>query len=367
MTRPDPAGAETPVGCVDLARARANAEAVASYAAGHGLGWRPHVKTHKSTVVARLQLDAGARGLTVATPREAEVMATLTDDLLLAYPPVGEEKLRRVVALAARTDLKVALDSEEVLHALARAAAEAGARVGVLVELDVGLGRVGVARPEEAVRLARLAHELDGVRFRGILFYPGHLRGAAEERQTGLAEVSRRLADTLGALDAVGLPPEIVSGGSTPTLWQSHEVPGLTEIRAGSCIFHDREGLELGVAGPEDVAYTVLATVVSTAVEGHAVVDAGSKALSKEERAGGRGGYGILVEHPEVVVRSLSEEHGVLDLQGSSWRPRIGERVRIVPNHVCVSVNLQDACIARDGDRWEWMELEARGRGPWTG
>src|SRR5690606_32661607 len=187
VTRPDPAGVETPVGCVDLARARANAEAVASYAAGHGLGWRPHVKTHKSTVVARLQLDAGARGLTVATPREAEVMAGLTDDLLLAYPPVGEEKLRRVIALAGGVDIKVALDSEDALRSLAGAAEAGSVRVGVLVEQDVGLGRVGVASAGDVVRLARLARDLPGVRFRGVLFYPGHLRGGEAERSQGLA------------------------------------------------------------------------------------------------------------------------------------------------------------------------------------
>jgi D-serine deaminase-like pyridoxal phosphate-dependent protein len=368
MTDPDPARVETPVGYLDLERVRANAHKVAAYAAEHGLGWRPHIKTHKSTTIARIQLEAGARGLTVATPREAEVMAGLTDDLLLAYPPVGEEKLRRVVALAGRVDLKVALDSEDALRALAAAAAAGSVTVGVLVEQDVGLGRVGVAGADEVVPLARLARDLPGVRFRGVLFYPGHLRGGEAERIRGLADVSDRVARTLGALAAEGLVPEIVSGGSTPTLWRSHEVAGLTEIRSGSCIFYDREGLELGVAGADDLAYTVLATVVSTAVAGHAVLDAGSKALAKEERGGGGGsGYGFLLEHPEVRVVSLSEEHGVIDLAGSAWAPRVGERVRVVPNHVCVSVNLQDALLGRDAGRHAWIPLEARGRASWTG
>jgi D-serine deaminase-like pyridoxal phosphate-dependent protein len=142
-------------------------------------------------------------------------------------------------------------------------------------------------------------------------------------------------------------------------------MPGLTEIRAGSCIFFDREGLEIGVAGLDDIAYAVLATVVSTAVPGQAVVDAGSKALSKEERKGD--GFGVLLDRPEVTVASLSEEHGVLDLSESSWAPTIGERVRIIPNHVCVSVNLQEALLARDGDAHVMLPLEGRGRGPWTG
>jgi D-serine deaminase-like pyridoxal phosphate-dependent protein len=182
--------------------------------------------------------------------------------------------------------------------------------------------------------------------------------GAQDEH---LLAVCTQVGDTLGALGTAGLTPEIVSGGSTPTLWRSHEMGGLTEIRSGSCIYYDREGLDVGVASLDDLAYTVLATVVSTAVPGHAVVDAGSKALAKESRGGG-GGYGVLLDRPEVLVSGLSEEHGVLDLAETDWTPRIGERVRIVPNHVCVSVNLQDRLLARDGDEYGTVELEGRGR-----
>lgn len=362
----DPDRVETPVGYVDLERVRANARAIADYAAAHGFHWRPHVKTHKSLRIAGMQLEAGARGLTVATPREAEVMSTLTDDLLLAYPPVGEEKLGRVIRLADKVDLKVALDSAEVLKPLAAAASTAGVTVGIVVELDVGLGRVGVAGADEVVELARLAATLDGVDFRGVQFYPGHIRGPQTEQGESLRAVSERITGVLAALAEAGLEPEIVSGGSTPTLWRSHEIDGLTEIRSGSCIFFDREGLELDVVDASRLAYTVLATVVSTAVPGRAVIDAGSKALSKEER-GGSGGYGFLLEHPEVLVIGLSEEHGVLDLGGTHWRPTVGERVRVVPNHVCVSVNLQDALLGSHGGDHEWITLEGRGRGEWTG
>ncbi len=365
-SRPDPEAVETPVGLVDLERVRANARSVAAYASAHGLAWRPHIKTHKSLEIARIQLAAGATGLTVATPREAEVMSELTDDLLLAYPPVGAAKLERVTRIAKRVDLKVALDAADVLVPLASAAAAAGVTIGVLVELDVGLGRVGVQTAEQVVELARRAADLDGVAFRGIQFYPGHIRGAEADQGPAVARVSDRVAETLDALRSEGLEPEIVSGGSTPTLRRSHEIAGLTEIRSGSCIFYDREGLAIGIATPDTVAYTVLATVVSTAVPGSAVVDAGSKALSKEER-GGDAGYGFVLDHPEVLVKGLSEEHGVLDLSRSDWTPSIAERVRIVPNHVCVSVNLQDRLLARDGDDHRWVALEARGRDAWTG
>jgi D-serine deaminase-like pyridoxal phosphate-dependent protein len=359
----DPDHVETPIGFLDLARARANARKVASYARAHGLAWRPHIKTHKSRTVARIQLEAGARGLTVATLREAEVMSEVTPDLLLAYPPVGAAKLERLLRLPDDVDLKVALDAREVLEPLARAAAHAGRTVGVLVEMDMGLRRVGVQDPDALVALARAAASTEGVAFRGILFYPGHIRMSEGEQTPHLTAVAGRLSEALEALTTVRLEPEIVSGGSTPTLWRSHEIPGMTEIRSGSCIFFDREALHIGVAAPEDLAYTVLATIVSTAVPGRAVVDAGSKALANELRADR--GFGVLLDHPDVVVSSLSEEHGVLDLGGSAWRPVIGERVRIVPNHVCVSVNLQDRLLASDAGTFSILPIEGRGRGPW--
>jgi D-serine deaminase-like pyridoxal phosphate-dependent protein len=361
---PDPLErVETPVAVIDLARVRRNAERVAAYCRSHGLRWRPHIKTHKSARVAAIQLASGATGLTVATLREAEVMSGVTDDLLLAYPPIGAPKLERLMALPPGVRLTVALDSEEALVELARAASRSERTVDVLVEMDMGLRRVGVETPAEAVRLAGVAAGLHGVRYAGVMFYPGHIRLPGDRQDPLLRALGDRLAKTLDALDEAHLPAAVVSGGSTPTLWKSHQVARLTEVRAGSCIFNDLEGLALGAADPEDLAYSVLATVVSTAVRGQAVVDAGSKALSKELPSG-QATYGAVLDRPEVRVSALSEEHGVLDLSGSDWRPRVGERVRIVPNHVCVSVNLQDFAFAREGDgEGEVWELEARGRG----
>lgn len=355
---------ETPAALVDLERVRRNAGRAVAHLAERGLAWRPHVKTHKCLEIARIQLDAGARGLTVATPREAEVMSRLTDDLLLAYPPVGAAKLARLVGLPASVDLKVALDSRPALDGLADAAARAGRSIGVLVELDVGMGRVGVASVEEAAALAERADATEGVTFGGLLFYPGHIRTPAEEQGDAIEAVSRRLDDVVDALAERGLEPAIVSGGSTPTFERSGDFRHVTEIRAGTLIFNDRDARSIGAAGWEDCAYTVLATVVSRAVPGQAVVDAGSKALAKEMRAGGVDGYGVVQGRPEVRVTALSEEHGTLDLEDTEWDPPVGERVRIVPNHVCVSVNLQDELIVSEDGRWSRWPLEARGRGP---
>ena len=352
---------ETPAAVVDRGRMEANARRVADYCAEHGLTWRPHIKTHKSRRVARLQIEVGARGLTVATPHEAEVMSAVTDDLLLAYPPVGSARLERIMALPRSVDLKVALDSEDVLRPLAAAARAAGRRIGVFAEVDVGLRRVGVQGVDAALRLAGAVAEADGVDYRGILFYAGHIRGAGPEEDAALAQLSTDVATLRDRLGAAGLAPSVVSGGTTPTLWRSHEIEGLTEVRAGTCIFNDRDALTVGAADEGDLAYTVLATVVSTAVAGRAAVDAGSKALAKEPR-GGRGTYGQLLDRPDVEVVALSEEHGMLDLSSTDWRPAVGDRVRIVPNHVCVSVNLQDRLLLAGSDGIEAIALEGRGR-----
>ena len=272
MRAVDPTAVETPIGYVDLQRVRSNAKKIASYSEEHGLNWRPHIKTHKSREIARLQIDAGATGITVATLREAEVMSTVTEDLLLAYPPVGAPKLQRLTQLPRELDLKVALDSAQVLEPLAAAAASADRQVGILIERDVGLGRVGVQSVEEVVQLAELAQDLDGVDFRGLMFYPGQIRMAEVEQDTHVREVAALVEEMTMALDAVGLVPEIISGGSTPTLWRSHNYGGINEIRSGSSIFFDLEALRVGVASHDDLAYTVLTTVVSTAVQGLSLI-----------------------------------------------------------------------------------------------
>lgn len=354
---------ETPVPLVDLDVMRANIARMAQYCRGHGLGWRPHTKTHKSPVVAAQQLAGGATGLTVATLREAEVMASLTDELLLAYPQVGEAKLQRLLALDPwPAGFVMALDSPAALEGLARVAAAAGREVGVVIELDAGMHRVGVQTPATAVELAGRAARTPGIRYDGIMFYPGHLRQPAEI-DAGIPALAALLGQYLEALHRAGLPPRIVSGGSTPTVWHSHALPGLTEVRAGTTVYGDRTTASIGVCQWSDCAYSVLATVVSVAVPGQAVIDAGSKALTREELRAMGGGYGALLDRPEVVLSSLSEEHGLLDLGRTDWRPQVGERVRVVPNHVCVSVHLHERVYGvEQGTIVQQWPVAARGR-----
>jgi len=355
---------ETPAAVVDLDRMTANLDRMAAYVRAHGLALRPHIKTHKTPELAAEQLRRGAVGVTVATPREAEVMAAVADDILVAYPPVGRPRLDRLLALPEHVRLTIALDSADALAALDAAARDAGREVGVLIELDLGMRRCGVPTPEAAVALARAAAEARGVAYRGVMFYPGHIREPVDEQGPALERLNADLARFLDALTAAGLEPATVSGGSTPAAFASHALDGLTEIRPGTYIFNDRTTALIGACSWDDCAYTILATVVSTAVPGQAVVDAGSKALAREEiRAPGATGFGALLDRPHVVVRATSEEHGILDLSRTDWRPRVGDRVRIVPNHVCVSVHLQDRLWGVRGEEvvGEWT-VAARGR-----
>lgn len=355
---------ETPAPVVDLARMERNLDRMAEYAATHRLALRPHIKTHKTPWLAAEQVRRGAVGVTCATPREAEVMSEVTDDVLVAYPMVGAAKARRVTSLPDHVRLTVALDSTRAADDLAVAAREAGRRVSVLVECDLGMRRVGVQTPQDAMELAKHVVAHRELQYAGITFYPGHIREPVDQQDASLTAVNEQLARLLDALRRAGLEPPIVSGGSTPTAWRTHQLRGVTEMRPGTYIYNDRTTAAVGACTTEDCALTVLATVVSTAIPGQAVIDAGSKSLGREPMRGADGdGFGVLLENPHVTVRAMSEEHGLLDLSRTTWRPAVGERVRVIPNHVCIVVHLFDIVHGMRGSTVEtsWA-VAARGR-----
>ena len=355
---------ETPVPVVDLDVLTSNLDRMASYTTLHGLDLRPHVKTHKSPRIAADQIRLGAVGLTCATPRELEVMSDVSTDLLLAYPPLGAPKLARVMQLRPDVNLRVALDSIPALGQLAAATRVADRPVDVLVEVDVGMHRVGVQGAEQAAFLARTIREHPPLRFAGVLFYPGHIRQHVNEHEAALERLSRDVDQLIDVMTRAGVRPEVVSGGSTPLAWRMHHVPGVTEVRPGTYVYNDRTTAEIGSCSWDECALTVLSTVVSRAVPGQAVIDAGSKALGREPLRGADGeGFGVVMGHPEVVVSRMSEEHGILDLGRTDWRPEVGELVRLIPNHVCIVVHLNDVVYGvRDTVVETSWPVAARGR-----
>ena len=298
---------ETPAALVDLHRLQANIERMASYARKHALALRPHIKTHKATTIAASQLAQGAAGLTCATPAEAGVMSAVCSDILLAYPAIGP-KLARLMALPRELTLTVALDSLRAVDDLAVAARAANRAVRVYVELDVGMHRVGVTAWDEAIALARHVQHSAPLEYAGITFYPGHIRSELGSQDAALAELGAAIKSATSALERAGLAPQVVSGGSTPTVWRTHEIGGITEMRPGTYVYNDRGTSEIGACAPEDCALTVLATVVSTSVPNQAVIDAGAKALGREPMRGVEGeGWGALLDRPEVLVARMSE------------------------------------------------------------
>jgi D-serine deaminase-like pyridoxal phosphate-dependent protein len=311
-----------------------------------------------------MQLDHGAEGLTVAKVGEARVMAEVSDDLLMAYPAVDRARCVGLAELARTKAVRVALDSREAADALSSAARSAGSTLGVLVDLDVGYGRTGVQTPEEALALARHVDRSPGLRLDGLLFFPGHISGPADAQGPALRAVDEKLAEVIDLWSRSGLEAFIVSGGSTPTAFQSHRVTRMNEIRPGTYIFNDMNCVHGGSATLDDCAARIVATVVSTAVPGQVVIDAGSKTLTSDRCGPAQdSGFGHVVEYPQAKITKLSEEHGQVDVTGCGRAPEVGERVMVIPNHICPCINLQDQVWwQHDGEPPSPVRVDARGR-----
>ena len=357
---------ETPALVVDLEIMDRNLRRVAEYAAARRLRLRPHTKTHKTAELGRRQLALGAAGLTVAKVGEAEVMVDAGPaDLLVAFPVVGTKKIERLIQVARRTRVTVALDSLAVARPLSQAAVRGGVSFGVLAEVDVGLGRVGVSPGTELIDLVRGLKRLPGLEFDGVAFYPGHIKRLDAAGMEALDALDRLVGRMLEELRSAGCEARIVSGGSTPTLLESHRIRGMNEIRPGTYVFNDRNTVASGACGIEDCAAFVLTTVVSTARPGQIILDGGSKTFSSDRLTGAEdeAGYGHVAEDPRALFIKMNEEHGFVDVRGCAKSFEIGERVRVIPNHICTAVNLHEFIYGIRGDDVEQVwRVEGRGK-----
>lgn len=345
---------DTPFLTIDLQKAARNIRRAQSYCDRHGYQFRPHIKTHKLPLLASMQIEAGAVGITCQKLGEAEVMAEAgIEDILVTYPIIGESKIQRLADLALRSTVTVAADSAQAVEAAARAGQIAGREVGFLVECDTGAGRLGVQTPRDCAALAQLVARTSGVQLRGLMTYPTSAATAAF------------MTEAVSLLDCAGLRATVVSGGGTGTLYDTHVLAGnvLTEVRAGEYALGDRTHLTSGVMNAPDIAVAVISTVVGRPTDSRAILDAGSKTLSMDSAPNGLTGFGLIVEYPDACIEVLSEEHAHVDLSLCDTRPSIGERVTVIPNHVCPCVNLHSEVATHHGGVGvEIIPVAARGR-----
>jgi D-serine deaminase-like pyridoxal phosphate-dependent protein len=331
---------DTPSVYVDLDILEGNIRSMQERCRGWGVGLRPHTKTHKIPEIARMQLDAGAVGITVAKIGEAEVLPG--DDVLIAYP-IMADKLPRLRAVASKRRVTVVVDSVEAAAALPG--------IGAMVEVDVGAGRTGVETPEQVVAIARACSE-----FRGLFYWPSWIDEA------GFEKARQRIDGHIAALKAAGFDVPVISGGSTPGAGKTPLIPATTEIRPGTYVFNDASMVANQHATLAECALRVLVTVVSTAVPGQCVVDGGTKTFSGDATFG-VGTHGIFPDRPGWTMIKMNEEHGYVKNGPDASRAKIGEKVWVIPSHVCTAVNMHDEIYFGRGGKVEgsWR-VAARGK-----
>jgi D-serine deaminase-like pyridoxal phosphate-dependent protein len=314
---------------------------------------RPHVKTHKIPAIAKMQIEAGAIGITCQKIGEAEafVEEAAADDILITFNILGEAKAERLLALNKRVGrLAVVLDNEVVARGLSEAALRHDGEVRFLVECDTGMGRNGVQTPETAFELAQQGMRLPRMRFEGLMTYPNSFPRTAE--------FFTRALELFGK---AGIPVPIVSGGGTPALKNLAPFAMLTEHRAGTYVYNDVMTVASGAAEWDDCAMLIRLTVVSRPTATRAILDAGSKVLTSDQYF--LKDYGRIAEYPAARIAALSEEHAIVDLSASNDRPDIGEVVHVIPNHCCVVSNMVDRVYGvRNGAVESVWPVAARGK-----
>ncbi|WP_065333279.1 D-TA family PLP-dependent enzyme [Tritonibacter mobilis] len=344
---------DTPAVLVDLNIAEANVRAFQDYCDSHGLQLRPHIKTHKLPRLAEYQIEQGAIGITCQKITEAEAMIAGGDmrDILITYNILGQDKVARLRALSEQVRLSVVADNAAVVEGLSAGFADAKNPLPVLVECNTGADRCGVETPAEALELALAINAAPGLRFAGLMTYPP---------TGGATQVTTWLAEAKDLIEATDLTVEVISSGGSPDMWRAHHMPLATEYRIGTYIYNDRSLVTRGTCDWDDCALTVLATVVSTPSKTRAIIDAGSKVLTSDLL--GLDGFGHVLGHPDLKIDQLSEEHGRI----TSDQPtglRVGDQLRIVPNHACVVSNMLDHVTLMRGDEIIGTEpVAARGQ-----
>lgn len=355
---------DTPALLVDLDRMEHNIARMSDLAARNQVKLRPHTKTHKSPEIAKRQLQSGASGITVAKLGEAETMAHAgITDILIANQVIGEQKYRRLIELSHKATMCIAIDSEVGATTLNTALGQAGQTLEVVIEINSGQDRGGILPGEEALRLAKKISKMEQLKLRGLMTHAGHSYNQTEKGELAAvgAHEGTVMVETAELMLRNGIEVEEISVGSSPAAAYAAAVEGVTEIRPGTYVFGDLTQIDLFACALKDCALSVLATVTSRPSPKRAIVDAGRKALTSDPPSltGRSKGFGFIPSKNTVVCR-LSEEHGVIESESPF---EIGEKVTIIPNHVCVVVNMFDEFAGtRDGRVEEMFEISARGK-----
>ncbi len=347
---------QTPYIMIDEERTDRNIARMAEAIKNKGVSLRPHIKTHKMPELALKQLAAGATGITVAKLSEAEVMANAgIKDIFVAYPIVSKAKIERAVKLAATgIRLITGVDNFDAASLLARAAANNRLTIEVRLEIETGLLRTGVL-PSKAVELAQAISKLRGLKLTGIFTYRGAILDGSPttDLQAAGHEEGKLLVEVAETLRAAGIPVKDVSAGSTSTALYAAQIEGITEVRPGTYIFQDCMQAAFGVCNLEDTSALVWATVVSRPAPNRIIIDGGSKAFATDAQPGKAPlylkGFGHIVGDPDALFERMSEEHGIITVRPESvYAP--GDRLTIIPNHICPTVNLYNEVIIKNKD-----------------
>ena len=354
----------TPAAVVELDQVTANVREMAKEAKRYGIMIRPHIKPHKSSYFAWQQLFEGAEGITCARLGEAEVMADFgIKDILIAFPLIGKDKMERLSRLLDRAEVLTIINSKEGAAQLSKVGETRKKPVRVLIEIDGGLNRGGVAPYEKALAFTQKIKHFKGIRICGLMYYNGLIYD--NNSMEGFVEYTKKehdeLTGTAQLLRENGFSMEIVSGGNSYSARCCQYLEGITEVRCGNYIFNDRMTLSTGFATEKECALRVVSTLVCKMDENHGIIDAGSKTLTTDGCGHGQTGFGYVVGRPDLKITKLNEEHGFLE-SDKGLGLEIGDKLAIIPNHACVLPNLTDRLYGIRNHVLERMiPVEARG------
>jgi len=340
---------QTPAIIVNIDALKNNIKVYQDEANKYGKQIWPMLKTHKSTEITNMQLEAGATGVLCGTLDEVEkVSAAGIEKIMYAYPVASPQSIERVIKVGKVSDLIIRIDDYDAAKLINDAAVEAGAVISYTIIIDVGLHRFGIL-PGDAAKFADSLKEFKGLKLRGISTHAGHVYAATKGDEVAeyVKAETENIKVAAEALRDAGYELEYITSGATPTFWGAIDDENINIYHPGNYVFLDVIQMSLDIAKEEDCSLSVLATILSNPRDGILICDAGTKCLGLDQGAHGNSsikGYGRVKGHPEILVGSLSEEVGKLYYEGETTL-KVGDKIEIIPNHACSSANFTNYLI----------------------